>query len=145
MIEADTADPQHRIITRAHSTLVTKRKSVWIYKGRLCIRSDTAPIAQTAFVSTPTSNRCGILRIFFIASQASWPTQSADVSQDSPQAGNSDPNGRAILIPPQTAQLPWGKSLRPPEKDLETCKSPPRRFVLIPLYMGVAALQCVGF
>ena len=66
MIEVDMSEAQYRSIARTHSTLVIRRKSVWIYKGRLCIRCDAAPSAQIASVSIPTANRCGIKLIFLL-------------------------------------------------------------------------------
>ena len=68
MIVVDINGAIYRPIARAHAKLVIRPESVGIYKGRLCVRSDTSPITQAAFSSTPTSNRCGIRLICRIAS-----------------------------------------------------------------------------
>ena len=135
MIEVDITLPQYRSITRVHSTLVVKRKSVGIYKGRLCIRGDTVPITQTAFVSSPTANRCGVKLICIISSQTKWVVHALDISQAFLQAGNLHPKERIILIPPPMVPLPWKRTLYHPETDLKKVRTSNHGFLLLrPLY-----------
>ena len=109
MIEIALPDPKYRGIDRAHTTLVVKRKSVGSYNGRLCVRVDTVPIDQTAFVSSPTANRCGVKIICLIDSQTQWPAHALDISQAFSQAGNRHTDDRAIVLPPPTIKLTWEK------------------------------------
>ena len=135
MLEVDITLPQYRSITRVHSTLVVKRKSIGIYKGRLCIRGDTVPITQTAFVSSPTANRCGVKLICIIASQSLWKIHALDISQAFLQAGNLHPSERVILLPPPMVPLPWKKKLHHPEMDLKKVPRHNHGFLLLrPLY-----------
>ena len=101
MLEINMDDVEYKGIARAHSTLVVKRKSFGVYKGRLCVRGDTVPIAQMAFVSSPAANRCGVEIICLVASKTQWRVHALDVSQAFLQVGNLQPNDRAIAIPPQ--------------------------------------------
>ena len=126
MVEVSLIDMLYRNVPRAHSALVIKRERVGIYKVRLRIRGDTVPIAQTAFISLPAANRFGIKSIFLIAPQTRWAVHASDVSHAFLQAVNSNHDGRAILIPPPTAQLPWGGPIHPPETDLGEIQSPGR-------------------
>ena len=135
MIEVDLGEAKYRQITKVHSTLVVKRKSAGIYKGRLCIRGDTVPITKTDFASSPTANRCGIKLICIIASQTKWTIRALDISQAFLQAGNLHPAERVILIPPPTIRLPWQKSLYAPDTDLKAVARPNHGFLLLrPLY-----------
>ena len=135
MVEVSLLDMQYRNVQRAHSTLVIKRKSVGIYKGRLRIRGDTVPTTQKAPISIPTANRCGVRLICLISSQTRWAVHALDVSQAFSQAGHVNRAGSAILIHPPMVKLPRGESLHPPGTDLEKIQSPRRGFFLLrPLY-----------
>ena len=100
MLEISLSGPKYSGISRVHSTLVAKRKSVGVYKGRLCIRWDTVPITQTAFVSSPTDNRCGVKIICLIASQTQWSMHALDISQEFLETGNLHTNDRMIVLSP---------------------------------------------
>ena len=59
-IQVALGDPHYRHLTRVSSTLVFKRKSVDLYKGRLCTRGDVAPLTVASFTSIPTAHRSGV-------------------------------------------------------------------------------------
>ena len=134
-MEVDYSNRKYKSIPWVQSALVIKRKSVWIYKGRLCVSGDTGPIAQTALVSSPTANRSGVKLIFLLTAQTRWPIRDVDAYQAFLQSGNLNPAGRVILHPHAMAKLPRNPELRHPNVDLETTKSPHRGFFLLrPLY-----------
>ena len=80
MVEVALNDSRYLNVPRSHSTLVTKRKGIDSYKGRLCARGDTVPLLTTAFVSSPTAHRCAAKLVCAIASQLIWKIHAIDVS-----------------------------------------------------------------
>ena len=102
--------PIYRSIARARSTLVIKRQIVGIYNGRLFARGDIVQIAQAAFVSNPTSNRCGGKLIPPLSSQTRWSVRALHASQVSLQDGTLRPTDRVVSTHPSTFPLHWGKS-----------------------------------
>ena len=137
MLQISLSDPKYRGIARVRSTLVVKRKSVGVYKGRLCVRGDTVPIAQTAFASSPTANRCGVKIICLMASQSQWDVRALDISQAFLQAGNLNNHDRMIVLPPPMIKFPWKKSLHDHTVELKSLPVSEYGFLLLrPLYGG---------
>ena len=137
MIQVSPPDSKYRGIDRVHSTLEAKRKSVGVCKGRLCVRGDTVPIAQTSFASMPTASRCGVEVVRLIASQSQRPVRALDISQAFLQEGNLHNHDRMVVLPPPMIKLHWGKSLQPPDTELKSLPiSAYGRLLLRPLYGG---------
>ena len=126
MVEVSLDDPRFTQVPRVHSTLVIKRKGVNLYKGRLCVRGDTAPLQTTGFVSSPTAHRCCVKVICAIASQMNWAIRAIDISQAFLQSPNLNPKDRAIAIPPSAIHLPWAGKLPPHEYGYHQGDSPKR-------------------
>ena len=136
MIEVALNDSRYAKIPRVHSTLVVKRKGSDSYKGRLCVRGDTVPLQNTAFVSSPTAHRCAVKIICAVASQLQWVIHAVDVSQAFLQSSNLNPRDRVIVIPPNMIQLPWQGKLPPMHTDLSHVTHRRGFLLLRPLYGG---------
>ena len=136
MMEISLNDSRYAAIPRVQSTLVVKRKGIDSYKGRLCARGDTAPLQNTAFVSSPTAHRCAVKLICAIASQLQWVIRAIDISQAFLQSSNLNERDRVIVIPPPMIHLPWTGKLPPMHTDLSRLKHQRGFLLLRPLYGG---------
>ena len=94
--------------------MVVKRKSVGLYKGRLCARGDSIPLNHTSPKSSPTSHRCSVKLVFAIAAIFGFNIHAVDVSpsfsdrpfESSRPLRNHSPSGESIamdmsFIPPR--------------------------------------------
>ena len=99
MVEVALNDSRFRSVPRIRSTLVVKRKSIGIYKGRLCARGDSAPLTHTPFTSSPTVHRCRTKLVIAVAAMGNFEIRSVDVSQAFLQSDNLAETDRCIVIP----------------------------------------------
>ena len=136
MIEIDLRDSRYTMVPRVHSTLAVKREGIDSYKGRLCARGDTVPLQTTAFVSSPTAQRCAVKLICAIASQLPWVIHAIDASQAFLQSPNLNPKDRVVAIPPNMIHLPWKGKLPPTHTDLGQRQNNRGFLLLRPLYGG---------
>ena len=111
MVEVALGYPRYLTAPRAHSTLAMKRIGIDSYKGRICVRGDTAPLQTTAFVSPPTAHRCDVKLIFSVAAHLQREIHAVGVSHAFSQSRNLNPKDRAIAIPPPMIHLPWTAKL----------------------------------
>ena len=107
LIEIALDDPRYRHLARVPSTLVAKRKSIDLYKGRLCTRGDVVPLTVTSFMSSPTAHRCGMKLLCTMATRLQWHVRALDISQAFPQSENLREEDRLVVLPPQMVTLPW--------------------------------------
>ena len=112
MVEIDLYDSRYRHLPRVFSTMIAKRKSIDLYKGRLCTRGDLAPLTNVAFVSSPTANRCCVRVLITLAMNLGWGIHALGISQAFLQAENLNEKGRLVITPPPQITHPWtGKTL----------------------------------
>ena len=144
MIEIRLDDPRYAKLPRVPSTLVIKRKTVDLYKGRLCTRGDVVPLSVTGFVSSPTVHRSSIKLICSLAVALKWNVRALDISQAFLQSENLRPESRMVVIPPPMVTLPWTGSLPPMGTDLKSLPRSQHGFLLLrPLYGGRdAPMRC---
>ena len=81
MVEVALNDSRFRPIPKVRPTLAAERKSVGIYKGRLCSRGDSVPLTRTPFTSIPTTKRRGTQLVIIVAAFWNFGIRSAGVSQ----------------------------------------------------------------
>ena len=135
MVEVALNDSRFRSVPRIRSTLVVKRKSIGIYKGRLCARGDSVPLTHTPFTSSPTVHRCGTKLVLTVAAMGNFEIHSVDVSQAFLQSDNLAESDRCIVIPPVMVPMPWKGELYPPETNLNQVPPPRHGFLILkPLY-----------
>ena len=117
-----------------------KRKSVDLYKGRLCTRGDVVPLTVTSFMSSPTAHRCGIKVLCTIATRLHWHVRALDISQAFPQSENLREEDRLVVLPPPMVTLPWTGKLAPPGTSIKSLPRNRHGFLLLrPLYGGRGA------
>ena len=137
MLEVSLSDPRYTHLPRVPSTLVVKRKSVALYKGRLCTRGDVVPLTVTGFMSSPTAHRSAVKIVLTLAASLHWSIRALDISQAFLQSENLRESDRMVVIPPPMVTLPWNGKLPPIGTDLKSLPSPTRGFLLLrPLYGG---------
>ena len=56
MVDAALSDSRSHTVQEIRSALVTMRKSVGIYNGRLCALGDPVPLTNTPFASIPMAH-----------------------------------------------------------------------------------------
>ena len=135
MVEVHLRDSRFKNIPRIRATLVAKRKSVGIYKGRLCARGDSVPLTHTPFTSSPTVSRCGSKLVVMIAAMLNFDIHSVDVSQAFLQSDNLAESDRCIIIPPSMIPMPWQGKLHNPDVNIKMLPSPTHGFLILrPLY-----------
>ena len=135
MVEVALNDSRFRNVPRIRSTLVAKRKSIGIYKGRLCARGDSVPLTHTPLTSSPTVHRCGTKLVLTIAAMRSFEIHSVGASQAFLQSDNLAESDRRIVIPPAMAPMPWKGQLHSPETNLNHVPPPRYGFLILkPLY-----------
>ena len=135
MVVVSLNDSRFKNIPKIYSTLVVKRKSVGVYKGRLCARGDSIPLTHTSFTSSPTVHRCGVKIMCMIAVLFSFQMRSLDVSQAFLQSDNLAESDRCIVIPPNMVKLPWTGELHSPTVNLKNLPPPTHGFLILkPLY-----------
>ena len=140
MIEIRLGDAKHRHLPRIPSTMVVKRKSPGLYKGRLCTTGDIVPLSVTGFVSSPTVRRSSIKIGCALAAALRWDIRALDISQAFTQSGNLRHESRLVVTPPPMAALPWKGSFPRMGADLENLPRTHRGFLLLrPLYGGRGA------
>lgn len=110
-IEIRLDDPRYCHSPRIPSTLVIKRKSVGLYRDRLCTRGDVAPLSATGFVSIPTVRRSSIKIARALDVSTPWGVRALGISKAFLQSENMRPGSRLLVIPPQ-----W-----PPCHELDHC------------------------
>ena len=140
ILEIDLSDSRYCHLPRVFSTIIVKRKSIDLYKGRICTRGDLVPLANVAFVSSPTANRCCVRIVITIAPIMAWGIKALDISQAFLQADNLNERDRIVIIPPPMIVPPWKGRLPPSNCDLRTLPPTTRGILLIrPLYGGRGA------
>ena len=144
MIPVQLNDPRYCHLPKVFATLVVKRKSVDLYKARLCAMGDLVPLTDVAFASSPTANRTCVRIVLTLATTFRWQIKALDISQAFPQSTNINENDRLIIIPPPMITLPWKSSLPGPATDLRYIGKTQWGFLLVrPLY-GAEMPPCVG-
>ena len=137
LIEIALDGPRYRHLARAPSTLVVKRKSIDLYKGRLCTGGDVAPLTVTSFTSSPKAHRCGIKLLCTMATGLQWHVRALDISQAFPQSENLREEDRLVVLPPQMVALPWTGKLAQPTTSVKALPPTRHGFLLLrPLYGG---------
>ena len=128
MVVVSLSDSRFKSAPRIHSTLVAKRKSAGVYKGRMCARGGSIPLTHTSFTSSPTARRCGVKIICMVAVLYSFEVRSLDVSQAFLQSDNIAESDRRVVIPPIMVKLPWAGQLHSPGINLKRLPPPTHGF-----------------
>ena len=136
-MQIDLNDPRYAQKPRVFSTVIIKRKSIDLYKARLCTRGDLVPLPDVAFVSSPTAHRVCIRLLITLSTIFRWQLKTLDISQAVLQSSNLNDSDRLVIIPPPRITLPW-KSEPPPEHiGLKLLRRSRLGFLLVrPLYGG---------
>ena len=98
MTEASLSDPLYTQLPRAPSTLVVKRKSAALYKGRLRTRGDVAPPAVTGFASSPTTHRPSVKIAIALSTSLQWGIRAMGISHAFLQSGNMRESDRIVSL-----------------------------------------------
>ena len=81
MIAIYLRDSRYLHLPKAFPTIIAKRKSIDLYKGRLCARGDLVPLANVAFVSSPAANRSCVRIVITLAVNLALEIKASDISQ----------------------------------------------------------------
>ena len=135
MVAATLNDSRYSEIPLIQATLVAKRKSVGVYRGRLCARGYSIPLNHTSFSAIPAAHRCGVKQICTVAAIFGFPINAVGASQAFLQSDNFDEPDRCIIIHQLTIHLPLAGKLYPPGTYLRFLPKSTRGFLIPnPLY-----------
>ena len=135
MVEASLNESRFRSVPRIRSTIAVKRKSIGIYKGRLCARCESVPLTHAPFTAIPTAQRCGTKLVLTVAALGGFGIRSVDASQAFPRSDNVAESDRLIVLPPAMVPMPWKGELHPQGVNLNRVPPPSLGFLISkPLY-----------
>ena len=130
-------DQRYIKLHRAFSSSIVKGRPVDLYKYMLRAIGDLVPLADAAFVSSPTSRRVFVRLLTTLDTTFRWQAKTRDISQAILLSTDLNDRDRLVTIPPPTIALPWKSELPPSACDLETLhRYRPDILLARPLYGG---------
>ena len=137
MAHVSLGDPRYQHLPRTPTTLVSKRKSVDLYKGCLRTHGDVAPLTVASFTSIHAARRCGLEMLRTMAPRLQWGVRALGIPHAFSQSGNLRPEDRLVVRPPPMVTIPWTGKFPPPKTDAMSLPPPRHGFLLLrPFYGG---------
>ena len=69
MIELSLSDRRYIHMARVQSALFVKRENIGVYKCRLCVLGEAAPLTHMEFAPMPAANRCRVKLVLAVGSR----------------------------------------------------------------------------
>ena len=96
MAQVALYDPRYITFPRLYTAFIAKSKFADLYKATLRARGDLAPLADLAFISSPTALRVFSRLLITLAANFRWKVKTLDIIHSFRQS--TDLNGRDVLV-----------------------------------------------